>query len=169
MIRPCLLSLFAVFALASCSSSNKASLPCPPIYILGEAGSLSRLAPGGNGVDFDAEIVKFNGSCAYNEKGANVEVSVTFQVAKGSANTSNKAEFSYFSGIPYYYPASDAKMLFPVSVSFKNETSVRFTDQTISIDIPIKGGEAIEKYEIFIGIQPTAEELSRRRQERGTK
>lgn len=167
-LRPVVAALLPL-ALASCSVfEKKEPPPCPPIFILGDASKLTKFRPGPGrdltDVEYEAEIIGYKGGCAYDEKGAKIDLQVTFSVQRGPGNTGNKADFTYFAAVPYYYPAPEAKAEFPVTVGFPDGTNyVKFTDETVDMRIPVKDKEVIDKYEIYLGFQTTQEELNRNR------
>jgi len=168
VLRPVAAALLPL-ALASCSLFNKKEIPpCPPVYILGDASKLTKFRPGPGrditDVEYEAEIVGFTGGCKYDDKGAIVDLQVMFNLKRGPADTDRKAEFTYFVAIPYYYPAPDAKAEFETSVAFPEGANyVKYTDEEVVMRVPVKDKEVISKYEIYLGIQATPEELSRNR------
>ncbi|OAN56871.1 hypothetical protein [Magnetospirillum moscoviense] len=167
-----LAALALVPALASCSVfQKKEPPPCPPVYILGDAGTLTKYKDGKGrdltDVEFEAEINGFQGDCKYDEKGALVEIQVSFAIKRGPGDTDRKAEFTYFAAVPLFYPAKDAKAEFPVSVEFPQATNyVRYTDEPVVLRIPVKDSDIIQNYEIYLGFQATQEQLERNRQGR---
>jgi len=168
-LRPLAAALLPL-ALASCSVfSKKETPPCPPVYILSDASKLTKFRPGPGrdltDVEFEAEIVGFSGGCKYDEKGAIVDLQVTFDVKRGPADTNRKADFTYFVAIPYFYPSPGAKAEFPTQVSFPEATNyVKFTDEEVVMRVPVKDKDLVDKYEIYLGFQETQEELNRNRQ-----
>jgi len=155
--------------LASCSVLQKQEVPpCPPVYILADAGKLTKFRPGPGrdltDVEYEAEIQGYTGGCKYDEKGAIVDLQVSFALKRGPADTDRKAEFSYFTAIPHFYPAPEAKAVFPVTIDFPEGVNyVRFTDEEVVMRVPVKDKDVINKYEIYLGFQETAEELDRNR------
>ncbi|HLO78930.1 MAG TPA: hypothetical protein VK196_20930 [Magnetospirillum sp.] len=167
-LRPIAAALLPL-ALASCSLfGKKEPPPCPPIYILGDASKLTkfRAGPGRDltDVEFEAEIQGYTGGCTYDEKGAMVDLQVSFALKRGPADTDRKADFTYFVAIPHYYPSPEAKAEFATSVQFPEGTNyVRFTDEEVVMRVPVKDKDIINKYEIYLGFQETREELDRNR------
>lgn len=162
-------------ALAACSGGNpfvkKEPPPCPPIYILGDAGQITKFREGKGrdltDVEVEAEITGYSGECSYDEKGAIVDIQVSLVAKRGPADTDRKAQLSYFVAIPAFYPKAEAKAVFPVEITFPEGTnSVRFTDETVTMRVPVKDKEVINKYEIYLGFQTSAEELEMNRRAR---
>ena len=169
---PAVAVLASLPLLASCSAfQKKEPPPCPPLYLLGDAASLTKYRPGKGrdltDVDFSAEIQGYSGECSYDEKGAIVDVQVNFTLTRGPADDDRKASFQYFLAIPYYYPAPEAKAVLPVEVTFpEGQNSIRYTDETVNLRIPVKDKDVIQKYEIYLGFQTSPEELDANRKTR---
>lgn len=168
LLRPVAAALLPL-ALASCSVFGKKEIPpCPPIYLLSDASKLTKFRPGSGrdltDVEYEAEIVGYTGGCQYDEKGAIVDLQVSFALKRGPADTDHKADFSYFVAIPHFYPSPDAKAEFATSVTFPEGTNyVRYTDEEVVMRVPVKDKDIIQKYEIYLGFQETREELDRNR------
>lgn len=167
-LRPVAAALLPL-VLASCSVfGKKETPPCPPVYILSDASKLTKFRAGTGrdltDVEYEAEITGFTGGCKYDEKGATVDLQVTFTVKRGPADTDRKAEFSYFVAVPYYYPQPSAKAEFATTVTFPEGTNyVKYTDEEVVMQVPVKDKDLISKYEIYLGFQESQEELDRNR------
>ena len=165
-------ALLALPFLASCSVlEKKAPPPCPPIYLLGDAAQLTKYKPGRGrdltDIEFQAEIQGYTGECGYDEKGAIVELQVTFNLIRGPADDDRKAAFEYFLAVPLYYPAPEAKAVFPIEATFpEGGNYTRHTDETVVMRIPVKDKDIIQKYEIYLGFQTSAAELEANRKAR---
>ncbi|MCA1909121.1 MAG: hypothetical protein LDL39_12245 [Magnetospirillum sp.] len=166
---PVVAALMALPFLASCSVlEKKEPPPCPPIYLLGDTASLTKYKPGKGrdltDIEFQAEIQGYTGQCSYDEKGAIVEVQVIFNLTRGAADDDRKAKFDYFIAIPLYYPSPEAKAVFPVEVTFSEGSNyARHTDETVTMRVPVKDKDVIQKYEIYLGFQTSADELESNR------
>ena len=169
LARPAVVAVLLPLALASCSAFQKKEVPpCPPIYILSDAGKLTKFRPGPGrdltDVEFEAEILGYAGGCKYDEKGALVDLQVSFGLKRGPADTDRKAEFSYFAAIPHFYPSPEAKAVLPVTVEFPEGANyAKFIDEEVVMRVPVKDKDVINKYEIYLGFQSTTEELDRNR------
>lgn len=168
------LALAAPLVLSSCSASFSEAFsktkppPCPPIYILADAATITKFRPGSGrdltDVELEAEITGYKGSCSYNEAGAEVEIQVGISVKRGPANTTRTGELSYFVAIPKFYPAPDAKAVFTVPVNFPVGMDLaRVNDEDVVMRIPVKDKEIINNYEIYLGFQTTPDELDMNR------
>lgn len=171
LLRPLAAALLPL-ALASCSVfQKKETPPCPPVFILGDASKLTKFRPGPGrdltDVMYEAEIQGYTGGCTYDEKGAMIDLQVSFMVKRGPADTGHKADFSYFVAVPLYYPSPDAKAEFATTVTFpEGQNYVRYTDEEVVMRVPVKDKDVISKYEIYLGFQATPEELDRNRADR---
>lgn len=168
LLRPLAVAVLPL-ALASCSVfGKKETPPCPPVFILADASSLTKFRPGPGrdltDVEYEAEIQGYTGGCKYDDKGAVIDLQVIFSVKRGPADTDRKADFSYFVAIPLYYPSPDAKAEFATTVTFpEGQNYVRYTDEEVVMRVPVKDKDVISKYEIYIGFQESPEELDRNR------
>jgi len=160
-------------AAAGCGPvGKKETPPCPPVYILPDAGHVTkyRAGPGRDYTDIEvqAEIVGYHGECLYKARGEAWDVKVDLQVAlevkRGPANAARKSDLAYFVAMPMFFPKPEAKAEFPVTVTFPdNVDTVRHVDESVSLTIPMKSKDLIDKYEIYLGFQTTPEELERNR------
>ncbi len=167
------LAVAAPFVLSGCESiqsvvTKKQPPPCPPVYILSDASHVTRFRPGPGrdltDVELEAEIIGFKGACGYDERGAEVELQVAFEVKRGPAATGRKAELTYFIAIPKYFPAPEAKAEFTLPVEFpEGMNQARATDESVVLRIPVKDRDIITNYEIYLGLQASAEELEMNR------
>jgi len=170
-LRPLLASLALLPLVAGCTGKPEQP-PCPPVYILSDTSHVTRFRPGPGhdltDVDTDAEIIGFKGECGYKprESGGDVLVSlqVAFDVKRGPANADRKSELSYFVAVPAFYPKAEAKVVFPLTITFpEGVNNVRHVDEMVTLTIPTKQGELIDKYEVYLGFQTSADELERNR------
>lgn len=165
-------ALLALPVLASCSLlEKKEPPPCPPIYLLGDTATLTKYKPGKGrdltDVEFTAEIQGYTGDCSYDEKGAIVEMQVSFNLTRGPADDDRKANFEYFLAVPLYYPSPNAKAVFPLEVTFAEGSNyARHTDESVVMRIPVKDKDIIQKYEVYLGFQTSPDELESNRKAR---
>jgi hypothetical protein len=162
-------ALTLVLLAAACSPlEKKPAPPCPPVYILPDVGRVTkyRAGPGRDYTDVEvqAEIVGYQGECVYKPRGdawdINIELQVALEVKRGPANTARTSELTYFVALPMFFPRQEAKAEFPVTVKFPDDVDiVRHIDESVSLSIPVKTKDLIDKYEIYLGFQTTPEEL----------
>lgn len=175
-LRSLSLAVLASFVLTGCGAvdtivNKKEPPPCPPVYILGDAGQVTKYRDGKGrdltDVEAEVEVLGYNGACVYDEKGAEVEIQVRLGAKRGPADTDRKVSVEYFIAIPLYFPNPEAKAVFPVTIQFpEGANTVKYDDEPVVMRVPVKDGDTIQKYEIYIGIQTTPEELNRNRQAR---
>jgi hypothetical protein len=138
---------------------------CPPIFILKDAGSLTRYKPGSGrditDVLFQAKITDFQGVCDYNRKRTEVEIglNLVFDLLRGPANRDRKAAFRYFVAIPRFYPAPQGRNIFSVGAEFAGTSTRHRARDEITIKIPLDAKRPLEDYAIYIGFQLTPKEL----------
>src|SRR5687767_11815847 len=126
--------LAAVAVTSGCGMFGKSAPlpPCPPVAIVGETAKLVKFRPGPGrdltDVEYEAEISDFQGKCDYDKRGANIDITIAFTIARGPAMASQQAQFDYFVAIPKYLPSNAGKRVFPVAVKF--DTSAQRGVQT---------------------------------------
>ena len=166
-------ALAASLVLSGCSGLTQAVTkvkppPCPPIYILSDASHITKFRPGKGrdltDVEMEAEVIAFKGTCSYDDKGATVEIQVSFDVKRGPAGSSGKSELRYFVAIPKFFPAPEAKAEFTFPVAFPDGVNqARVNDEDVVMRIPVGDKDIINNYEIYLGFQTTPEELEMNR------
>jgi len=162
--------LSSLLLTGGCSSwfeKDKPQPACPKVSILADANHLIRFRPGAGhdltDVLVEAEFGHFDGSCQYDWKTMkmNVQLQVSLDARIGpAAGSERKAELAYFVAIPAYYPKPEAKIVASIPLTFpKNTDVVRYQDEQVELNLPIPEVKDMAKYEIFLGIQMTEDEL----------
>ena len=115
---------------------------------------------------FQAKIVDFRGSCAYNRNRTEVEIelNVAFEVARGQANRDRKVAFQYFVAIPYFHPAPQGRNVFSIATQFVGAATRFRINDIIQMDIPLKPKTSRDEYAVYLGLQLTLDELKENRQ-----
>ncbi|MBI3444043.1 MAG: hypothetical protein HY055_01420 [Magnetospirillum sp.] len=166
------LVLAAPLALSGCDAlsrvKNKVPPPCPPVFILSDAATITKYKAGSGrdltDVEVEGEIVGFKGECVYDDKGGEVSLQISFNLRRGPAAVNRKVEVSYFVAIPKFYPDPGAKGIFTLPVTFPDSVDhVRASDDEVVMRIPVRTKELIDNYEIYLGFQMTPEELEANR------
>jgi hypothetical protein len=161
--------------LAGCSSANpfakSVPKPCPRISMAAETAKLTQFKPGPGrditDINMEAEIISFIGECAYRSDRVDVTLQLVFAASRGPANTSRQSDLSYFVAVPAFFPAPAAKEVLPVTIEFpQGQNQVRYRDGEVTMSIPLKEGELADKYEVYVGMQLTPEQLEYNRQYR---
>ena len=152
---------------AGCSSlfDNRPPPKCPPIFILKDAGSLTRYKPG-TGTDiidvlFRGKFIDFQGICDYNKERTEVKIdlNVAFELSRGPANRDRKAAFQYFVAIPRFHPAPQGRNTFSIVAEFTGRASRLRTNDNIQMVIPLDSKVRHDEYAIYLGFQLTPQEL----------
>lgn len=160
--------------LSGCSSLETKTPPsCPPVLVLRDTAQLVRYLPGPGrditDVVFGANVVDFRAECVYNRKRTEVDIdlSVMFDVRRGPADRTRRADFRYFVAIPHFHPAPQGKRVFPISVRFEgNRTRLRYTDK-VELTVPLDPKQPRDEYAIYLGFQLTPDEIEANRRRRG--
>lgn len=167
-----LLALALVPVLASCSVLDKKEPPpCPKISVLSDAAQVTvfRAGPGRDLTDVDSEvqIAGYQGSCGYSDNKLKITLQLGLTATRGPADTDRKAETAYFVAVPGFYPKPEAKAVFPVSIPFiENVTTAKYVDEEVTMELPWTGGNDLSKYEVFIGLQLTPDQLEHNRRQK---
>lgn len=164
------LALALAVTLSACASPfKKKSRACPPAVTLADASSITRFVAGGGpglaDATFQAKVKDVALNCTHdrNSQGygyINMKANVMIQVDRGLANRDGLARFTYFISIADSSRRILSKEVFPIDLAFpvgKNSTQVK--DRPVNVRIPIKGGQTVRDFEIFVGFQLTREEL----------
>lgn len=167
--------LALALVLGSCGlvGNKKRPPPCPKVFLPDETSRLVafRDGPGRDLTDvkFTAEIMGFSGHCSYDDDNLlTVDLTVDFEVRRGTANTTNKAAFSYFVAIPKLYPSPRGKGVFPIEVPFEDKARRLVYRDEVTLELPLKLPYDGPEHEIYLGFQLTPEQLdyNRRAQRR---
>jgi hypothetical protein len=162
-------------ALSACSlfSSSEPQPPCPRISVLADAASLTRFKPGSGrdltDVELKAEFAGYKGSCEYDpdDRTMTLTLRVGIDATRGPAAKGNSADIAYFVAIPAFYPDPRAHAVLPVTITFPDNTDrVRYTDDEVSIAIPIAKLAELQKYKVYLGLQVDPDQLDYNRQSR---
>jgi hypothetical protein len=171
----CVALLSSLLALSACKSFDKEEPPpCPHVSILADSASLTRFAPGAaqddKGTVLKAELTSFHGSCSYDadEHRMNFELNIGIDAKRGPAMTGDHADVAYYVAVPAFYPAPFGKEVFPLPLNFgEGKDRLHITDDTLHIAIPMGADiKELNKYEVFLGLQLTPDELSHNREKR---
>lgn len=162
--------LLVPMLMAACSSKKDVAPACPRVSVLGEAGTMTRFAPGPGrdilDIDFEAEVADVSSACRDHKRdGKPVSLVVLAPVlvaSRGPANTDRQAQFSYFVSVVDSAQQILTKQIFPVTIDFsgnRNRVAFRDDDPPITVDVPNPGGAGARAYEILVGMQLTQDEI----------
>lgn len=144
--------------------------PCPSVRILEDAErvTLFREGPGRDLTDVTAEAVihDFDARCLQDidpdtQTGEiTIELSVGFEIARGPANTSGDASFTYFVSITDAFRNVLNKDRFGMPITFaRNAFRIIRFDEPVILRIPIEPPKTGDEFIIYIGMQVTPEQL----------
>jgi hypothetical protein len=156
--------------------------PCPRVAVLDDAAMLTQFRPGGGrdliDVASEGEITGYKASCRYDvddDTGAGtlaVDVATSFEVSRGPANVDRKAGFRYFIAVADADADADKRILskqtFPVEVAFPGTvTRATYTDDPVTITIPLEAGNIGTDFDVFVGFQLTRAQMDYNRRRSG--
>jgi len=165
--RRLLIVVALAFLSAGCGSvfDNRPQPRCPPVFILQDAGSLTRYKPGSSrditDVLFQGKIVNFVGACDYNDARTEVKIdlNLAFDLSRGPANRDRKAAFQYFVAIPKFYPAPQGRSTFSIVAQFAGQDTRTSASDEIQLVLPLDPKVPRDAYAIYLGFQLTTAEL----------
>lgn len=171
----------AALAVASCSLFEKeVALQCPRLAVLADAASLTRFAEGAGrdiiDMAFEAEIESVGGTCEYDidddtqEGTLDAQIAVTFRVSRGQANRDRKATFGYFVRLTDLERNILAGDTFRGVFEFPgNQSRIVWTDEPVTLTIPLKAKQTGRDFEVFVGLELTREEVDYNRKARAVR
>tara|TARA_B100000676_G_scaffold288164_1_gene319473 strand:- start:7996 stop:8601 length:606 start_codon:yes stop_codon:yes gene_type:complete len=164
-------ALLTLMGCGSLSSNKQVIPPCPKIFLLKDANTLTvfNSKKGTDIIDIfsDVSIINFKAQCGFNKKRTEVSLSlrILFDVSRGPANKNQSVGFDYFVAIPKFHPSPSGKKVFPINVMFKgNKNRMKLIDR-VEIKVPISTKYDANEYSIYIGIQLTSNQLKYNRQQ----
>ncbi len=165
---------FALLALSACKAFDKEEPPvCPRVSALADSIAMTKFRPGPGrdltDVELKAEMTSYHGSCAYDaeEKKMRVTLQVGIDAERRPGLAGRHADIAYYIAIPGFYPDAQAKQILPVTLDFPDDSNrVHYTDGEVEIAIPMADFKDLPKYEVFVGLQLTADELAFNRQQK---
>lgn len=157
-------------ALAGCT--NAPVPPCPSVRVDSSTAKLTQFKDGPGravgDVEYQAELIAYTGSCAYSEKGVEVQMDVDMAIAAGPAAKKDQQPIYYFVAVPQLFPSADGKRVFQLNRGLPNSPGVieRFKESDIRVFIPLKKDEPAAGYDVYVGLQLTNEQLEYNRSQR---
>ncbi|MTJ83256.1 MAG: hypothetical protein F8N37_19895 [Telmatospirillum sp.] len=166
--------LSSLLALSACKALDKEEPPlCPRVSVLADSAVLTRFAPGAarddNNKLLTVELTSFHGTCRYDpeEQQMRFTIDVGIDADRFPAMKGQHADIAYYVAIPAFYPNPSGKAQFPLSLDFSDSRHLHVTDEGLKIAIPMAPSlKDLAKYEVFIGLQLTADELAYNREKR---
>jgi hypothetical protein len=165
----------ALLALSACRAFDKEEPPmCPRVSALADSVTLTKFRPGPgrdiSDVQLMAEMTSFHGECRYDAEAKQMRLTlqVGIDAERRPALAGRQADIGYYIAIPAFYPNPQAKQILPVKLEFAADANrLHYTDGEVEISIPMADLKDWPKYEVFVGLQLTPDELAFNRQQRG--
>jgi hypothetical protein len=169
--------LTTLLALSACKAFDKEEPPmCPRVSALADSVVMTKFRPGQGrdmtDVELRAEMTSYHGSCRYNAETRQmiIKMQVGIDAERRPALSGRHADIAYYIAIPAFYPDPKAKQILPVSLDFSSDSNrAHVTDGEVEISIPITNLKELPKFEVFVGLQLTPDELAFNRQQKGAK
>jgi hypothetical protein len=160
------LALILPVLLAACGG-DEAPPPCPQALRVPDAARLVRFeGPGRDLTDvrFEAVLKRVRLACEYDDGVMEGVLEVTFEAMRGPADSQRLAPFAYFVAIATVDKTVLTREEFELAVPFEgNRTRVTASEQ-LTPRIPLKAGESVLDYRIYVGFSLTPDELRYNRQ-----
>jgi hypothetical protein len=169
--------LATLLALSACKMFDKEEPPlCPRVSALADSVSVTKFRPGAGrdaaDVAMRAEMTSFHGSCHYDPETQqmNITLQVGIDAERRAAMAGRNADVFYYVAIPAFRPDPRAKQIMPVALNFPSDSDhLHYVDNEVQIAIPMPNFKELAKYEVFVGLQLTPEELAYNRQHKDEK
>ncbi len=165
----------AAVTLAACSGSDVSRIPpCPNVVIVDDIAQVTKFldGPGRDLTDvvLEARIAGFDGSCVTDlDSGDAGEVEVDLllvvEATRGPANADRRGRYDFFVAIAKSEGDILAKRVFPGEVVFEGNRTRVATEEELTQLIPLQPGTDGSDYDILVGFQLTADELTYARQQ----
>ena len=152
--------------------------PCPRTFVHGDGEKLTKFRPGPGrdltDVMYEGEIDNFRLVCEHEidedtKTGTLLlELTVIIVMERGPAIEKREARYEYFVTLTDSKDAVLQKERFAPSARFEgNVTRFVFTDEPVTMKIPLKAGQTGKDFQIVIGFQLSREELEFNRSQQG--
>lgn len=162
--------LALALVLSGCGSNwfkRKEPLPCPAGSIVKDASRkvAYRDGPGRDITDvlFEASLPRVLLSCSYDDRGVEVTTVLTIVAARGPANTTRRADVTYFAAIIDPDGKIVAKSEFQSVLQFPVNIDRGSTSEELVQRIPLRKDVPADDYTIALGFQLNREELEANR------
>lgn len=165
-------ALLVALAMVVSGCTNKVVPPCPPVRIDSTTAQLTQFKEGPGrditDVEYQAEIIAYQGECKYSDEGVEVQMDLDFVIATGAAVKKGPASIYYFAAVPQLFPDPAGKRIFQLRHDLASSPGVRERRQesNIRIFIPLKKDEPGAAYDVYVGLQLNNEQLEYNRAQR---
>lgn len=150
-------------ALSACV--DNAVPPCPSVRVDSTTARLTQFKEGAGrditDVAYQAEVVAYQGECAFSDEGVEVKMDLDFAIASGAAVKKGPASIYYFVAVPQLFPDPVGKRVFQLRHDLPATPGVRekVRENDLRIFIPLKKDEPAAAYDVYVGLQLTNEQL----------
>lgn len=140
--------------------------PCPEIRIDSNTAAFTVFRENGGqditDIAYEAEIVSFEGSCAFDDDGVEVRMDMDIVISGGPAVQPGNVDLYYFVAIPKFHPNPEGKRIFSRAYKFPRSSTrrERLTESNIRIFLPLEDRITAAAYDIYLGFQLTDEQLA---------
>ncbi len=164
-------ALAAALALAGCSlvEPPKPPPPCPRIAAVADAAKLTRFAGESRDLTdvlYEAEIIDFVGSCAYDDEGVDVATRVRFIASRGPADQAHRADFRYFVAVATRDKRIIGRQVFDSAIEFPGNQTRAGVVEELEQRIPLDAEGTGENYIIYVGFELSPDEVEFNRRQR---
>ncbi|MBL8631255.1 MAG: hypothetical protein JNM81_16595 [Rhodospirillaceae bacterium] len=160
---------FAVLSLGALALSgcvNNMVPPCPEVRVDSTTARLTQFKEGAGrditDVQYQAEVLSYQGQCDYRDDGVTVEMDLAFAIATGAAVKPGPTSIYYFVAIPQMFPKPEAKRVFELKYNLPATPGVRsqVRENGLKVFIPLKKDEPGASYDVYVGLQLNNEQLN---------
>ncbi len=148
--------------LAACSSEEAAPPPCPVVVLAQDTGRLTRFEGSGRDLTdvlFEARIVNADLTCEYDDGTVEAYLRLLFEITRGPADTSRKAQFEHIVAITDREQNILVREEFQLETEFPgNRTERQLVDEIDQI-IPLAEGKNGADYVVYVGLALSRDEL----------
>lgn len=151
------LPVIAVLALSGCA--QRLVPPCPAVRVDAATAGYTKFRDGPGrdvtDIEYQADIVGFQGECDYDDDAVNVSFNVDFALTGGAAAKGGQAPLYYFVAIPQFFPTAEGKRVIKVDRRLPARAGARetFTESNVTVVIPLKKDQAGASFDIYVGFQ----------------
>lgn len=155
---------FLSVLVAGCASDGppKPERKCPQVAIL---RPLEKIEDHGNDMIDPSTLVaaarmlKVDGNCTYDEKGADVRLTLTMGAEKASRLGGDKMNFPFFISLVDAQDKVVSKEIMTANFVFEEDKKVSVVEMPLRVFIPLKEDESAEAFRVLTGFQLTEEQL----------
>jgi len=165
-VRRAGLAALALAFLSGCGADAPLP-PCPSVRVDNTTAALTKFREGSGrdlaDVEYQVRMLGYKGICDFadKEKGVEVVMDLTLEVATGPAAKPGRTPIYYFVALPQYFPEPAGKKIMVVSHDLDKGTGKRerITLDNVRVFIPLGKDEPAAAYEVYVGLQLTPDQL----------